>query len=701
METSPRRRHAAARDATPPPTADTAAMPDLPADAATPDRDTAGPADGPAVPPEHPTAPTTEPAAAPDAAQSPAGDRRDVADPSSTPGTAPSPAGDDRHSPDPSSTSGAAQSPAGGGGDTGDGSSTADRARHPTTPRRATEPLATPEPAKTSTGRRAAVPPAIPEATGLSRPGLFRRARRDPGGPDGTAGSVPREPGRGHRRPRHAAAARPPAVPPLHRPAEPPTPGREAAALTQPEEPDLDGSGDPPERPTRRRAILVALAVTAAASAAALVAGLLQWSPEPARDPARRLTHGEVERLSAMRVTNQRDVRAGVRVSVGTGAARSELVGWVDWARPLVYLDVGGPGAGAERGLVQATASTVVLRPDPAAAPTPTPPPLVPPADRWRLREPPATGAVAPVRDLLLGLGANRIDVVSTRARWQGRASTDGTAVDILETTLPADPAPTAPRAAPARLWLDGDARLHRLEGRLPDGRPVTVELERTDRPTLRPVAALGGHPGLPRALTDAEADRLARLPARLRALGGATVTLTAPLGPTANLRAAGWLRWTESAAYLAVDEADSPGRRTLLRWRGGRATRAEVPAGPAGDVPATPPLPPPAGLTWTAARPPADDLDRLLAAALRGDDAPVPARSAVRLRGDRTADRSVDVIEVRTGGAVLRYWVDRDGLLRRLELRTGRGVWAQLDLSPGRVPALPGGPAAPRPRRR
>ncbi|NES37920.1 hypothetical protein G3554_17375, partial [Micromonospora sp. PPF5-17] len=111
----------------------------------------------------------------------------------------------------------------------------------------------------------------------------------------------------------------------------------------------------------------------------------------------------------------------------------------------------------------------------------------------------------------------------------------------------------------------------------------------------------------------------------------------------------------------------------------------------------------PPAGLAWSAARPPGDDLERLLAAALRAGATPAPARSAVRLREDRTADRTVDVIEVRTGGTALRYWVDRGGLLRRLELRTGRGVWAQLDLTPGRVPALPGagGRAAAKPGRR
>jgi hypothetical protein len=441
--------------------------------------------------------------------------------------------------------------------------------------------------------------------------------------------------------------------------------------------------------------------VVAAASAAALVAGLLSWGPsepsepsEPA-DPARPLSAAEAERLAALRVTAYRDVRSGVHVTVGAGTARTELVGWIDWARPLVYLDVGGAGAGAERGLVQATPTALVARPDPTAAATPAPPPLVPPADRWQLRERPPGRGLTAVLDLLLALAADRPDPVAVGARWLGRESTAGTSVDVLEAPLAARPAAVAP-ATPApvrqfRLWLDRDARLHRLVGRLPDDTEITVQLERSDRPTLRPVDALGGRPGLPRALTDAEAVRLTGLPTRLRAAGGAVLTGSAPLGPTANLRAAGWLSWTGSAAYLAVGEIGTPGRRTLLRHQAGRVARVAVPAdGGTAELPARPPLPPPAGLPWPRPTPPADDLDRLVGAALKAVGTPADARSAVRLRADRLADRTVDVVELREHEAQLRYWIDREGLLRRVELRTGRGVWAQLDLTPAPVPALP-----------
>ncbi|MET7969251.1 hypothetical protein [Micromonospora sp. NPDC005305] len=495
------------------------------------------------------------------------------------------------------------------------------------------------------------------------------------------ATAVPREPGRGHRR-AGAATGRPASAAGRRPRADPAAAERPADPFEPTGVPELDGTGDPPDRPNRRRAALIALAAAATASAAALVAGLLSWSPEPAgpTGTARPLTAAEADRLAALRVTNQRDVRAGVRVIVGEGGGRTELVGWVDWARPLVYLDVSGPGAGAERGLVQATASTLLVRPDLTATPAPAPPPLVPPGDRWRLRELPAGRGLPAVRDLLLGLGAARVDAAEPEARWLRGETVHGVPVDVFQAPLTAlRPAggPSTPRDRQPRLWVDRDARLHRLAGRLPDGTAVTVELARTDRPTLRPVDALGGRPGLPRAVTDAEADRLARLPARLRAAGGADLTLSAP---SADLRGTGWVSWAGSAAYLSV-EGDDPGRRTLLRARPGDVARLVLPA----DGPAAPPLPAPAGLVRVAGRPPRDDVERLLDTALRGGGT---AAAAVRIRDDRVADRTVDVIEVRDG---LRWWLDRGGLPRRLELRTGQGVWIRLDLAPGRVPALPG----------
>ncbi|MEU8391639.1 hypothetical protein [Micromonospora sp. NPDC048842] len=472
----------------------------------------------------------------------------------------------------------------------------------------------------------------------------------------------------------------------------------------------------PPSAGRRRRTVLLLLGLTAVTSATALVLGLLSWTPDPP-EPARPLTLAEGERLAAVRVTNLRDLRAGVRVTAGTGAARIELVGWVDWSRSLLYLDVGGPGAGAERGLLQKSGPVLVIRPDPAAVPTPAAPPLMPPPDRWRLHRLAPGAHLAPVLDLLLDLAADRPDTAtraaaSDGARWIAREAVPAGPLDVIQAPLPSGaPAastaigtPSAATPAPhgqTRFWLDQDARLHKLVTVLPGTGAITMIFNRADRPTLRPVDALGGRPGLPRALTDAEQRRLDRLPARLRAHGGATVTLTAPVGTDTNLRGTGWLSWTARTAYLAVADLGVPDRRTLLRRDAAGLARADLPAADAGgtaEAPARPPLPPPAG-GWRVSRPARDDLSVLVDAAIAAGS--VGQRgAAVRVREDVTAGRTVDVIESGPADARLRYWLDRDGSLRRLEVQTDAGAWAHLDLQPAVVPRLAANPrpAAPRP---
>ncbi|MBM0278081.1 hypothetical protein JM949_23355, partial [Micromonospora sp. STR1s_6] len=201
--------------------------------------------------------------------------------------------------------------------------------------------------------------------------------------------------------------------------------GNPARAGTTTAHEDTADTVDPAPAGRRRRTVLLLLGLTALTSATALVFGLLSWAPDPA-EPARPLTVAERERLAALRVTNLRDLRAGVRVTAGAGAGagRIELVGWVDWSRSLLYLDVGGPGAGAERGLLQQSGPVLVIRPDPAAVPTPAAPPLVPPADRWRLHRLAPGTHLAPVLGLLLGLAADRPDartVPDDGARWIAR----------------------------------------------------------------------------------------------------------------------------------------------------------------------------------------------------------------------------------------------------------------------------------------
>ncbi|MGK5741796.1 hypothetical protein [Micromonospora sp. URMC 103] len=449
----------------------------------------------------------------------------------------------------------------------------------------------------------------------------------------------------------------------------------------------------------RQRRLLAVLGAVAVLSAVGLVLTLLSWAPERS-DPPRALTPAETERLAAVRVTNYRDLRTGVHVTTGSGSSRTELVGWVDWSRPLVYLDVGGPGAGEERGLLQATPTLLVIRPDPAAVPTAAPPPLVPPPDRWRLHDLPAGSALAPVLRLLFDLAADKPDPAvppAAGARWVARETGPAGPVDVLQAPLPGQTgaAPTGGPDGQPRYWIDQDARLHRLTARLPGAGPVTVALNRADRPTLRPVDALGGRPGLPRALTAAEQGRLERLPQRLRARGGATVTLTAPVGRDTNLRGSGWLNWASRTAYLAVADLGVPDRRTLLRRDPTGTARADQPGSGDPERPDRPPLPPPADATWRSDRNATDPLDTLVDAALTAGRT-APRGSAVRVREDALAERTVDVVELRSARGPLRYWIDRDGLLRRVELATRPGAWAQLDLDPGAVPALPP-PARPR----
>lgn len=459
------------------------------------------------------------------------------------------------------------------------------------------------------------------------------------------------------------------------------TPRHRPTPDTQPTStvPDDSQTGQLPRITGRRRTILRTLAAVALLAATALVLGL-SWIPEPA-EPSRRPTADERTRLAAVRVTNYRELRAGVHLTAGTGATRIDLVGWVDWSRRLLYLDLGGPGLGAQRGLLQATPAVLLLRPDSTtpAPPAPASPPLVPPADGWRLAAPPTGDRLRPLLDLLFALAADRADPpVGETARWI--ASADGT--DVLTAGLPpARPgAPNPPPATEVHWWVDREARLHRLEAQLPDLGPVTVRLNRADRPSLRPVEALGGQAGTPRQLSAAERRRLMSLPTQLRTAGEARATLTALLGSAANLRGAGWINWSRRSAYLAVDDLDVPRRRTLLRHEHGRTTQTELPvAVSAGVDPVPPPLPVPT-TGWEPA--PDAELTALLDAALRAAT-PAEAGTARRIRGDRLTGAELDVVEVVAAvGEPIRYWLDRSGLPHRLQFPTAAGTWAQLDLT-------------------
>ncbi|MEK8110055.1 hypothetical protein NKG94_48300 [Micromonospora sp. M12] len=166
-------------------------------------------------------------------------------------------------------------------------------------------------------------------------------------------------------------------------------------------------------------------------------------------------------------------------------------------------------------------------------------------------------------------------------------------------------------------------------------------------------------------------------------------MTLTAPMGTDTNLRGAGWLSWTARTAYLSVADLGVPDRRTLLRRDAAGLVRLDLPAvvvdGGAAEAPARPPLPPRrgmAGLPVRRGRPEPAGRD---GGGRRVDRA---TGTAVRVREDVVAGRTVDVVESGPTQARLRYWIDRDGSLRRLELRTDAGAWAHLNLHPPWCPA-------------
>ncbi len=87
-------------------------------------------------------------------------------------------------------------------------------------------------------------------------------------------------------------------------------------------------------------------------------------------------------------------------------------------------------------------------------------PPLVPPADGWRL---PADPDLAPLLGLIFALAADGPIRRRWAGRWVGREHLNGEPVDVLEVATPNPVVPasrtpaaaTPDTAAPTRYWLD------------------------------------------------------------------------------------------------------------------------------------------------------------------------------------------------------------------------------------------------------
>lgn len=493
----------------------------------------------------------------------------------------------------------------------------------------------------------------------------------------------------------------------------------------------------------RRRIIaLAALVCVAAGSAAGLTTGLVSCTPADKPVEARPLSATEAQRLAGMRARNFKDGRVGVRATLGKPGAEIKLAGWIDWRRQLTYLAATAPAPGPDDGLLQAVPGIIATRPGRADGGLP---PATPPAKDWRVRPSTATAPhPAPIDSfvaLLFAIASDKPDqaelLARSDSRWLGTDRIADKTVDVLlGPAVPPQPKPTvtaSPSAGPSpsaspkpsaagpasptpgpnslaamggavRYWLDGDARLHRFEALLGKDLPVKVDLTREERPDLVAIDALGGRIAKPRQVTAEEAQALALMRQRNRAAGGGKITLTVPMLPAGMLLATGWLDWRDTVAYVGAYDMDKKDERVLMR-----ATRTGVTVRSDGFTAGKlPPLPPPAGdwqtIPWAARGDALGglDLDLLLneALAVSGtgkDDAAALREAALWLRKDTLAGGPVNVYEISKGAdlggargaARIRYWMDRTGVLRRLELRTRMGAFAQLDVTPGEVPTL------------
>jgi hypothetical protein len=407
----------------------------------------------------------------------------------------------------------------------------------------------------------------------------------------------------------------------------------------------------------------------------------------------------------------------------------------------MVYLAQSAPTGGrqpAERivQLVQAVPGLVAVRdrglPD-VTAPLgrPLTPPVQPPTDGWRVRQPGAAGPPAAPGDagtldavlvLLLVGAAEQADsaqlLADSEARWLRADRVAGHEVDVLlgpaiPPAVPAtesDAAPLADRSlagmgGAVQYWLDRQGRLHRMEALLTEQVSLRIDLDRDDRTAPPVLAALGGARIDPRPVTEAEAEALAALAIRNIETAGGEITIRINPGPDdAPVRANGWLDWYNRLAYLATYR-DSVPDRLLLADGVGVATRSDLP--PRAGMP---PLPPPAGdrWQWTPWQERGDEqggyeLDVLLnemlsLGAWQSGDLDRIKREARWLREDTVGGAAVDVFEVPRpteldlppGQARLRYWVsERTGVLLRLEVRGRSGGFSQLDFTPTTVPVL------------
>jgi hypothetical protein len=187
------------------------------------------------------------------------------------------------------------------------------------------------------------------------------------------------------------------------------------------------------------------------------------------------------------------------------------------------------------------------------------------------------------------------------------------------------------------------------------------------------------------------------------------------PVSQYALYSAAGWVDWSTPALYVTLRNNKSAVPDATVRAdAAGLTVLGSLQVGTTTGTPSSAPLPDPplhpsaagwkrsiwASLTDAYGE---QDLELLLneLIALSSPTLDKPAalaKYASRLRSDNVDGTPVTVFEIRQpseakvapGQGRLRFWVDGQGLLRRLELRTRTGAYGYVTVTPGRVPTLP-----------
>ncbi|HEY1484734.1 MAG TPA: hypothetical protein VGF84_01445 [Micromonosporaceae bacterium] len=496
----------------------------------------------------------------------------------------------------------------------------------------------------------------------------------------------------------------------------------------------------PPPRGKRNVALLAlgALVIGALIAGNGLVSCSNQQSA--AKTISRPVTSAEATRLAGVRLADYTLGHSAIAVTIGTGTGAIHMTGWVDWRQPLIYLNSVSAADGDDDGLLQAVPGVVAIRPGrytpPAAAgqvdPYPAPP-IAPPPTGWQIRPITPGSAIDTTITLLFALRSATADdagqIAAIGSKFVGTDEIGGHPVDIIDGAAVPPPAATkAPVPSPSELpfaaeggqvryWVDAHSQLLRAEALVNPTTKLEIDFDRTDRTDPNAIELLGGSVIHPTKVTTSQAKLLAGMRLRDFTSGGGTVTMAVPVSQTALYSATGWLDWRTQTLYVTVRNNKTSAPDAILRVDvAGVTVHGAIDTGTAAAI-ATPSSAPllsptlhPRSSGWK--RTPWAKLEdkyglpdlyllanELLALTAVAPDNPAGIKPvAARLRRDEVDGTPVTVYEIRQpsetkvpmGQSRLRFWVDRTGLLRRLELRTRTGAYAYVTITGGRVPTLP-----------